>query len=317
MSSKKVGLWMYSNEGGDQSQKLLSELLTEHGLTVFANININQSIVKNGQVFTNTGLCLNDLDLIFSMNADEQSDFQKDILKYLEYCGVRIINSTQSFSMAQDKFLTNCVLRKNGVLVPDSFLIGENFNESFYFEIFSKYKKLLLKPRRNHGGKGILLFESFDAFSDFHSAFSNKIKDFYLEEFIEFDRTDVRVELINNSVIGSYSRTSFHRFKTNVAAGGSIQSHELTDQQSEIARKCSQILKLDCTIIDMIQSVENKLYYVLEVNPQLGIFIESAISSSPKYKHKRTLDQRYCYDHTKLVELANFISIAVHKERPQ
>ena len=50
----------------------------------------------------------------------------------------------------------------------------------------------------------------------------------------------------------------------------------------EIALKAAEIIDIDTTIVDMIKSKGDGKIYILEVNPIMGIFLESGIKHSDK-----------------------------------
>lgn len=304
----KIGLWMYENEGGDLIKKTLTKRLKDCGFEVFPEIDLNSVYIFNGSVYDPEGWCLNELDVIFAMNADQQSNLQTDSLKMLELNGTTILNSTSSFERAHDKFLANNLLRQSGIIVPDSILIGKNWNQNLLESMMKRWGQFLLKPRRNHGGKGILKFDCLEHFQDFQSATEMIFDDYYLEQFIPFDKSDLRVEILNNQFIGGYSRQGLHSFKTNVAAGANIRAIEIPEDVQNLALRCCQILELEGSIVDIIKSSLDHQYYVIEVNPQLGIFIESAITCSPKFRHDRNIGDFCGFDQRKIDAIIHRIS---------
>lgn len=74
----------------------------------------------------------------------------------------------------------------------------------------------------------------------------------------------------------------------------------------EVARKAAQVLGINGTIVDMVQSTADGQFYVLEVNPLLGIFVESAMRAGTKMPDTEP-DERYSYDRLKLDSIACYI----------
>ena len=84
--------------------------------------------MKNSKVYSKEGYCLSELDILYHMNADEQNEFQNDILKLIELSGVHVFNDYNSFAKCKDKVMANMILRNNDILVAPSMLINNNVN---------------------------------------------------------------------------------------------------------------------------------------------------------------------------------------------
>ncbi len=302
----KIGLWMYRNDGGDYIHERLKRALEERGHTVISDFDMRECYCYNSEVFTKDGVNLSELDLFYHMNADEQTLYQNDILKALEDSGVRVVPNWKSFSTAKDKFTTNLLLRKNGIDVPSALLINNTQLEKKAAELFDRWGKMVLKPRRNHGGKGIMLFEECTPLLDFLQATEGLMDSFYLEQFIPFGLQDMRVEVFQNEVIGGYSRKKSHSFKTNVTSGGLMTPNPPPIEFQEIALRATRVIGIETTIVDMIKSVVDDKIYILEVNPIMGIFVESGIRYSDKSVVK-TIHKDFANDDFKLSKLVSFL----------
>jgi hypothetical protein len=73
----------------------------------------------------------------------------------------------------------------------------------------------------------------------------------------------------------------------------------------KIAQKAVQLLKLDCSIVDIVQHRYTGEYFVLEVNPALGVFNEAAIKSGTPVFYCG--NESYKNDHLKLELLTKLI----------
>ena len=310
---RSIGLWMYRNDGGDHIHEQLKEALEERGHTVVTDFDMRECYCINGEVHTKDGINLSALDVFYHMNADEQTPYQNDILKALEDSGVRVVPNWKSFSSAKDKFTANLLLRKNGINVPPATLINKKQLEKQAKELFSLWGKICLKPRRNHGGKGIMLFNECSTLLDFVQATDGLMNDFYMEKYIPFGTQDVRVEIFQNEVIGGYSRKKSHPFKTNVSSGGLMTPNIPSTEYQEIALRATQVIGIETTIVDMVQSLADDKIYILEVNPIMGIFIESGIRYSDKSVVK-AIHKDYANDTLKLSKLIDFLDKEAQKD---
>lgn len=117
MGKRKVGMWLYQNGGGDIIQEKMISLLKEREIDVIPNINLRDAIAKNGHILYND-IKLDKLDLFFSYNAGEQTQYQMYLYKALNHV-VPMINSYDSFELTEDKFQTAFLLRKHKIQTAD------------------------------------------------------------------------------------------------------------------------------------------------------------------------------------------------------
>ena len=306
-SRRSVILWMYENDNGHVPKRALSHLLEDKGFVVFSEFDMRECYVTSGKVYSACGRCLSDFDVLFHMNADEQSPYQADILRALQDSGVDVVNECTSFFNCRDKFKANQLLRQHGIAVPDSALLGTSVADSVVHGLFARWGSLVYKPRSGHGAVGIMRFVDAEQFIDFMQATRHFLFDYYVEQYIEFGDYDCRVEIFNGELMGGYSRRKKHSFKTNISAGGEM-TPRILGAEVEVAFDAARALKINGTIVDMVQSSADGKFYVLEVNPLLGIFVESAMRAGTKMPDTEP-DQRYSYDRLKLESIADYIDM--------
>ena len=274
MKQKTIALWMYRNEGGHIIQDELKRKLEEQGIQVVNDFDMRECYCLNGRVFTKDGFDLSSVDLLYHMNADEQTVFQNDILRALELSGVKIINSWNAFYTAKNKFMTNVLLKKHGINVPPSLFVNSGQAINLAEKVLNDWKKVLVKPVSRHGGKGILAFDDLEQFIDFIEATQDCFDSFYIEKLIPFEKHDYRIEIADGKVVGKYCRSKKHSYKTNTAKGG-FYIPDVPDKECEkIALKASKVLSIESTIIDILKSSEDQEIYIIEVNPIIGVFTE-------------------------------------------
>lgn len=288
MKKKKVGLWFYTNENGNVIRKSIVEKLENNGLDVIYDFDMRTCYCQNGDVFTENGENLSDLDFFFFMNAEERNQHQHDILRALEKSGVKISNQVEPYSYANDKFLANCILRRAGVRVTESMLIPIDFPEVKIKDIFHEWKSVIVKPRDKICAIGIMKFDDAEKFIDF-CLFAKEFKqNLYIEKYIPFKERDSRVEIFNGKVVGDgFSRLMRHSFKSNVRSGGIATYIPAEEDVRQIAKDAAKALGINATIVDIVRHSESQLPYVIEVNPFMGVFYgahyESLGKVSPEY----------------------------------
>ncbi|MCG8417214.1 MAG: hypothetical protein MJE77_04630 [Proteobacteria bacterium] len=302
-----VGLWMYRNDGGMAILDRLRGQLTEAGYRVVWDFDMRQCYVLEGRVYTVDGFDLSSLDILYHMNIDEHNPYQIEILRALELSGVNVFNDWNAFTTARDKFHTNAILRRNGLHVPPAALLHKSTKRSFIDRLFELWGRVVYKPRQNHGAIGVMLFDTAEMLWDFILTTRPYVDSYYFEKYIPFGEHDYRVEIFNNEVIGGYSRRRNHRFKTNVTQGGAMLPIPPTTERQQIALRAAKILNVTTTIVDMIESIDNGQTYILEVNPIMGIFVESAMRAGTKMPVTEP-DPAYSNDEKKLACLVQYIN---------
>ena len=66
--NKTIGMWLYTNGGGDKIAKKIIKKLQNRDIDVVNNINLRNATAKNGHILYND-IKLDKLDLFFSYNA--------------------------------------------------------------------------------------------------------------------------------------------------------------------------------------------------------------------------------------------------------
>lgn len=298
---------MYENDNGINIKKKLVKSLIEKGYEVYCDFDMRDCYLKDGKVYSKEGYSLSDLDIFYHMNADEQNQFQNDILRLLELSGVHVFNNYQSFVYCKDKVIANTLLRDNGILVPPSMLVNNNLDQSFLNDILKDWKSIIVKPRQNHGGKGIVKIDNEEQLWDFYVATKGFIDNYYLEKYIDFKDNDYRVEVFDGKVLGTYCRGKHGSYKTNISSGGKMLDKPVSKDFEEIALKCAKTLDITATIVDMVKSNVDGKIYVLEVNPIMGIFLEEGMKAGTKMAVQNDIPERFKTDEIKLNAIIDYI----------
>ena len=265
MKNRKIGMWLYQNGGGDKIQKKIIKKLNEREIDVISGINLRDAIAKNGHILWND-IKLDKLDLFFSYNAGEQTQYQMYLAKALNHV-VPMINSFKSFELTEDKFQTSFLLRRNGVQTADYKLCHRDDTHHLK-TIIKKWDKMVYKPTDGWGGVGLTKIENQETL-DMLVPFLNQmdLRYFYVEKFIDYDNTDFRVDIVDGQYVSCYGRkASGADWRTNVTSGGSVFLREPDDAVIELALKATKVTGLDIAGVDIIYDRKKEEYIVLEVN---------------------------------------------------
>jgi len=262
---RRVGIWMYQNGGGDKIEKKLVKKLKERDIEAFTGINLRNAYVKDGHII-HKKLKVDELDLFFSYNAGEQTQYQVFLYEALNRV-IPTINSYEAFALTEDKFQTAYLLNRNGIATPEFFLCHRDDTKRLN-KIIKKWKKMVYKPTDGWGGVGLTKIESPEAL-DMLMPFLNQmdIRFFYVEKFVKYDNTDYRVDIVDGKFVGCYGRKASKKdWRTNITSGGSVFLREPNDEVIDLAIKAAKVCNIDIAGVDIIYDLEKEEYVVLEVN---------------------------------------------------
>lgn len=264
-NNRTIGMWLYTNSGGDKIAQKIIKKLKDRDIDTIDNINLRNAISKNGNIIHNK-VKLNKLDLFFSYNAGEQTQYQVYLYQALNRM-IPMINSYDAFALTEDKFHTSFVLRNNGVMTADYKLCHRDDTVELK-KIIKKWDKMIYKPTDGWGGVGLTKIEN-EASLDMLMPFLNQmdLRYFYVEKFIDYDNTDYRVDIVDGQFVGCYGRKAGgNDWRTNVTSGGSVFLREPNDQVVDLAIKAANACGTDIAGVDIIYDRKKEEYLVLEVN---------------------------------------------------
>ena len=263
--SKTVGIWMYQNGGGDKIEKKLVSKLREREIKSITNLNLRDALVADEKIFINDTV-INDLDLFFSYNSGEQTQYQVYLYKIVDTL-IPMINSYSAFALSEDKLQTSFALKRHGVTSTDFRLCHRDDTKDLR-KFIREWKKMVYKPVDGWGGVGLTKIESEEAL-DMLIPFLNQtdLRFLYLEKFIDYDNSDFRVDIVDGEFISCYGRKApKDSWKTNVTSGGSVFLREADDELVQIAKRAAKATGLDIAGVDIIYDRQKEEYVVLEVN---------------------------------------------------
>jgi len=263
--SRKIGMWLYNNGGGDKIQKSIVRKLKNRGIETVTDINLRYAIGKNGHIVHNR-VKIDELDLFFSYNAGEQTPYQMFLYQALNRV-MPMINSYESFSLTEDKFQTSFLLQQHGIATPE-FKLCHRDDCKYLKSVMKVWNRMVYKPTDGWGGVGLTKIEN-EANLDMLMPFLNQmdLRYFYVEKFITYDNTDFRVDIVDGKFVGCYGRKANGTdWRTNVTSGGSVFMRDANDEIIDIAIKACEVCGVDIGGVDIIYDKEKEQYVVLEVN---------------------------------------------------
>ncbi|WP_263079736.1 ATP-grasp domain-containing protein [Endozoicomonas sp. Mp262] len=266
MSKYTVGLWLYQNGGGDAIQRKLIDRLRERDIGAISGLNLAQAMAHEGSIVCN-GVVMEDLDLFFSYNAGQQTQYQMYLYEMLDR-EIPVINNFQSFALTEDKFKTSHLLRRHGINTPDYCLCRHNNLDALRASMANWGGRAVYKPTDGWGGTGIVRLENEGAL-DMLQPFINQlaVQHFFVERYVKNDHSDYRIDIVDGDFVGCYGRKApKDDWKTNITSGGSVIKREPNDEVVALAIKAAKVTGLEIAGVDLIYDQEREEYVVLEVN---------------------------------------------------
>lgn len=266
MAKHRIGTWMYKNGGGDQIHEELTRQLRERDIEVIPNLNLARAVATKGEIICN-GIAMEELDAFFSYNAGKQTQYQMYLYQTLND-SIPCLNNFDAFALTEDKFRTAHRLNRAGIVTAEYKMLKSKDKKRLKKTLKDWDGRLVYKPTDGWGGMGIVKIENQRALDMlFPFLDQTNIPHFYVERFVNYDHTDLRIDIVDGEFVGCYGRKApKNDWKTNITSGGSILLREPSDQAVAIAKRAAQITGLEIAGVDLIYDLDREEYVVLEVN---------------------------------------------------
>lgn len=265
------GLEFYTQEY--EVKRLLLEIQHQQQLCRIVLWQDLSYIIKNGEYqFFLEGKPVELPNLIINKCGSNMNQIWLYNLEILESMGVRCINSLRSSKLFIDKLRTLNLLASNGIPVPKSFLITEEYQLEAIIKNNFEFP-VIIKPIKGSGGKGIHLCHTFlelvNVFQVIGSMGFVARNHIIVQEYIG-DRVgeDLRIIMTGNTPLGCMLRQSKNNFKANIFSGATGEPYPLTDKLLDICEKINNISDIDICGIDLLFSGDG--FKVCEVNTNPG-----------------------------------------------
>jgi RimK family alpha-L-glutamate ligase len=195
----------------------------------------------------------------------DQITYRISLLEHFEDAGIYVMNPAYSFRRAKDKYATLTALNKAGIRVPRTF-IGENLEAAIDF--VDEVGDVVIKPLIGARGMGSIRAEHRELTYRAMKFIHQLGQVLYVQEMIEKPNRDIRAFVIGGKVIGAMYRYVPSgidgEWRTNVHGGGEAEAMKLDPDYEECAIKTAEILNLDYTGVDIIETPEGPC--VIEAN---------------------------------------------------
>jgi len=198
----------------------------------------------------------------------EQVVLRMDLLSGLQQAGVRILNPPRAIECAVDKYLTTQRLALAGLPVPPTLTCETADAALVAFEQLGR--DVVVKPLFGAEGRGIIRVSDPDlAFRAFRTI-ERLGAVIYLQQFVRGPGFDIRVLLLDGTLIASMKRTpKTGDFRANISQQGTASLHSVTDIELQLARKAAEVTGCIFAGVDIMYDEHNQPL-LIEVNAVPG-----------------------------------------------
>ena len=220
----------------------------------------------SGEGVSGNGMDLSECDLLLAREVPggslEQVIFRMDALHQLENAGLRVVNSPYAIEKMVDKYYTLSLLQRAGILVPDTRVTEDPSEAMEAFQAMGR--DVVVKPLFGSRGVGMVRVTDADTAGRVFRALQLGGYVYYLQQFLLHNNRDVRVMVVGDECIAAMERVA-DNWKTNISAGATPVSVEVTSEMVEICLKASRTLGAEYCGVDLLRRDSGDLF-VLEVN---------------------------------------------------
>ena len=192
------------------------------------------------------------------------------IVRQFEQSGVIVLNTSQGILSSRDKLVACQMMAEARVPVPITAHVGAWEDTDRAVRRVGGAPCVVKSTEGTHGSGVFLLNSAQQARQLVFQMLERGMRPLVQEYVKESHGSDIRALVVGGEVVASMRRKAHgSEFRSNFHLGGSVSSVELTEEQSEIAIRSTEILGLELAGVDMLESERGPL--VLEVNSSPGL----------------------------------------------
>jgi len=194
--------------------------------------------------------------------TSEQLIMRISILKHMELSGIKVINPVEGFSSARNKYLAYCILARNDVPVPPTYITG---SAAWARSRAGVFKRFIYKPMIGSKGYGSMKFDDADlAYNAFH-LFERLGQPILFQQYLRGQGSDIRAFVVGGEVVAAMRRIPKRgKWKANLAQGARAERIVLDRELCRVAVEAVSCLGLKYGGVDLMETDEGPV--VLEVN---------------------------------------------------
>jgi len=192
----------------------------------------------------------------------EQITKRVSMMEHLELSGTFVVNSTQVYRKARDKYSTMYTLASAGLPIPSTYITEM---AHWAYRACKGFKCAVYKPLIGSLGFGSMKFDNADLAFNAYTTLERLGHPMYVQEYMEKRGCDIRAFVLGERVIASIYRVAQPtEWKTNVAQGAQAKQVQLPPKLERLAVKAAKAMGLLYAGVDILE--DEKKTVVLEVN---------------------------------------------------
>ena len=173
------------------------------------------------------------------------------MVELLEKKNVKVFNNSFTNKIANNKYLTYQFLKEN------SLPFIETSKDPFY--------PCIMKSVSGHGGQEVFLVHNEDEELKIQKEHPNL--EFIYQEYLE-NNGDVRLYVLNKSVITSIKRDNPNDYRNNFSLGGSVETYKASQEMVDAALKIAHLLDADFIGVDFLLIKDG--FKIIEIEDPVG-----------------------------------------------
>lgn len=270
------------------ARELLTELLKRGVSVLYLRISrLNSEVLRDGTLRISYGSDhVIDVDGglvrgVGSVASMETLLKRVNTMKQLEMRGTLLVNSSEGFLNARDKYRATQLLASSGIRVPETKITEDVYVLS---ETVRVWGKTVIKPLIGSMGYGSLLVTDPDIAYIIGKTWLSHSQPILIQKYARAKDRDVRIFVVGDEVLGAiYRYKPENTWKTNVAQGAKVERAPVDAELAELSVKATKTLKLDYAGVDVGETEDGYVIYEVNAMPNWqGFYAGTGISPAPK-----------------------------------
>lgn len=207
-------------------------------------------------------------------------DVKLSVLKRMETCGAKLLNTPESMALCNDKLMTHVVLNNAGIKSPYSFTMTNVDDIEATVDWLEKEGKLkypiVLKTLRGTHGIGVMKLDSRASLVSVAQTLQKENMDFIVQEFMEHDQS-ARMIMIGDKLLAANLRgqpKDKGEFRTNSHLGSETEPYTPSEEEIALGARIVELFGCKfCAIDYLVRKLDNgtQELVILEVNGSPGL----------------------------------------------
>ncbi len=159
----------------------------------------------------------------------------------LEGAGVKVYNNSFLSRVANNKAETYKYLSENGIKIPETFLVTDDFTPPYY--------PIVMKPACGKGGRDVEMIHSLSEFENYKKRAGGKI---LAQRVVSEPGKDLRVYIVGGRIVCAMLRVSESDFRSNFCLGGRAERYFLSEEEEKEVMKIVSLFDIAYCGIDFM-----------------------------------------------------------------